>query len=47
VARFIHAVENYAKLTGKTVSYIVDMDVTVPLKTIRILILFLALAKSI
>lgn len=30
---FIHAVENYEKLTGKTVSYIVDMDVTVPLKT--------------
>lgn len=30
---FIHAVENYEKLTGKTVQYIVDMDVTVPLKT--------------
>lgn len=30
---FIHAVENYEKLTGKTVRYIVDMDVTVPLKT--------------
>jgi CMP-N,N'-diacetyllegionaminic acid synthase len=30
---FIHAVENYEKLTGETVSYIVDMDVTVPLKT--------------
>lgn len=30
---FIHAVEKYEKLTGKTVRYIVDMDVTVPLKT--------------
>lgn len=30
---FIDAVENYEKLTGKRVSYIVDMDVTVPLKT--------------
>ena len=30
---FIHAVEEYEKLTGKTVRYIVDMDVTVPLKT--------------
>jgi CMP-N,N'-diacetyllegionaminic acid synthase len=30
---FIHAVENYEKKTGNTVSYIVDMDVTVPLKT--------------
>ena len=30
---FIHAVENYEKQTGNTVSYIVDMDVTVPLKT--------------
>jgi N-acylneuraminate cytidylyltransferase/CMP-N,N'-diacetyllegionaminic acid synthase len=30
---FIHALENYEKLTGETVSYIVDMDVTVPLKT--------------
>ena len=30
---FIHAVEEYEKLTGNSVSYIVDMDVTVPLKT--------------
>ncbi len=32
-AVFIHAVENYEKITGKTIGYIVDMDVTVPLKT--------------
>jgi CMP-N,N'-diacetyllegionaminic acid synthase len=30
---FIHAVEHYEKTTGNIVSYIVDMDVTVPLKT--------------
>jgi CMP-N,N'-diacetyllegionaminic acid synthase len=30
---FIHAVENYEKLNYKTVSFLVDMDVTVPLKT--------------
>ncbi len=30
---FIHAVEEYEKLTGVTVDYLVDMDVTVPLKT--------------
>lgn len=30
---FIHAVEEYKKLTGNKVDYIVDMDVTVPLKT--------------
>lgn len=30
---FIHAVEAYEKLTGKTVTHLVDMDVTVPLKT--------------
>jgi CMP-N,N'-diacetyllegionaminic acid synthase len=30
---FIHAVETYEKLTGNTVDYIVDIDVTVPLKT--------------
>ena len=30
---FIHAVEAYEKLTGKTVDYLVDLDVTVPLKT--------------
>ena len=30
---FIHAVETYEKLTGKTVEYLVDLDVTVPLKT--------------
>ena len=30
---FIHAVETYEKLTGKTVDYLVDVDVTVPLKT--------------
>ncbi len=30
---FIHAVETYEKLTGKTVDYLVDLDVTVPLKT--------------
>lgn len=30
---FIHAVETYEKLTGNTVDYLVDMDVTVPLKS--------------
>lgn len=30
---FIHAVETYEGLTGKTVDYLVDLDVTVPLKT--------------
>jgi len=30
---FIHAVEMYEKLTGKTVDYLVDLDVTVPLKS--------------
>jgi len=30
---FIHALEEYEKLTGITVDYLVDMDVTVPLKT--------------
>ena len=30
---FIHAVEAYERLTGKTVEYLVDLDVTVPLKT--------------
>jgi CMP-N,N'-diacetyllegionaminic acid synthase len=30
---FIHAVETYEKLTGKRVDYLVDLDVTVPLKT--------------
>lgn len=30
---FIHAVETYEKLTGQTVDYLVDLDVTVPLKT--------------
>ncbi|MCW3106785.1 MAG: Acylneuraminate cytidylyltransferase [Segetibacter sp.] len=30
---FIHAVETYEKLTGETVDYLVDLDVTVPLKT--------------
>lgn len=30
---FIHAVEAYEKLTNKTVDYLVDLDVTVPLKT--------------
>jgi CMP-N,N'-diacetyllegionaminic acid synthase len=29
---FIHAVEEYEKQTGKTVDYLVDLDVTVPLK---------------
>lgn len=29
----VHAVENYERLTGKKVDYVVDMDVTVPLKT--------------
>lgn len=32
---FIHAVEEYEKLTGKTVDYLVDLDVTVPLKTAK------------
>ena len=32
---FIHAVEAYEKLTGKTVEYLVDLDVTVPLKTVK------------
>lgn len=30
---FIHAVEEYEKLTGEVVDYLVDLDVTVPLKT--------------
>jgi CMP-N,N'-diacetyllegionaminic acid synthase len=30
---FIHAVEEYEKQTAKTVDYLVDLDVTVPLKT--------------
>ncbi len=30
---FIHAVQEYENLTGKKVDYLVDMDVTVPLKT--------------
>jgi len=30
---FIHALEEYERLTGNIVDYIVDMDVTVPLKT--------------
>lgn len=30
---FIHAVEEYEKQSGKTVDYLVDLDVTVPLKT--------------
>ncbi len=30
---FIHAVETYEKMTGKIVEYLVDLDVTVPLKT--------------
>ncbi|MCW3078875.1 acylneuraminate cytidylyltransferase family protein [Segetibacter sp.] len=29
---FIHAVETYEKLSGETVDYLVDLDVTVPLK---------------
>jgi N-acylneuraminate cytidylyltransferase/CMP-N,N'-diacetyllegionaminic acid synthase len=30
---FIHAVETYEKVSGETVDYLVDLDVTVPLKT--------------
>ncbi len=30
---FIHALEEYERLTGNKVDYLVDMDVTVPLKT--------------
>ena len=30
---FIHALETYEKLSGKRVEYLVDLDVTVPLKT--------------
>ncbi len=30
---FIHAVETFEKLTGKIVQYLVDLDVTVPLKS--------------
>ena len=30
---FLHAVESYEQQFGKAISYIVDMDVTVPLKT--------------
>ncbi len=30
---FIHAVEEYEKITGETIDYLVDLDVTVPLKT--------------
>ncbi len=29
---FRHAVENYEKITGEQITYLVDMDVTVPLK---------------
>lgn len=30
---FIHAIEEFEKLSGDTVDYLVDLDVTVPLKT--------------
>ena len=33
LAVFLHAVESYEQQFGKAISYIVDMDVTVPLKT--------------
>ena len=32
---FIHALEEYEKQTGKSVEYLVDLDVTVPLKTVE------------
>ena len=32
---FIHAVETYERLTGTTVDYLVDLDVTVPLKSCK------------
>jgi N-acylneuraminate cytidylyltransferase/CMP-N,N'-diacetyllegionaminic acid synthase len=32
---FIHAVEEYEKTTGSTVDYLVDLDVTVPLKAVE------------
>lgn len=32
---FIHAVETYEQLTGNRVDYLVDLDVTVPLKSYR------------
>ncbi len=32
---FIHAVEAYEQLTGKIVEYMVDLDVTVPLKSVE------------
>lgn len=43
---FIHALEFYEKETGKTVDYIVDMDVTVPLKTKNDIEQAIELAKS-
>ena len=43
---FIHALEYFEKESGKTVDYIVDMDVTVPLKTKHDIEKAIQLAKS-
>ena len=43
---FIHALEYFEKESGKTVDYIVDMDVTVPLKTRNDIERAIQLAKS-
>lgn len=43
---FIHALEHYEKITGKTVDYLVDLDVTVPLKTSEDIDAAITLAKS-
>lgn len=43
---FIHALEHYEKTTGKTVDYLVDLDVTVPLKTSEDIDAAITLARS-
>lgn len=43
---FIHALEHYEKMTGKTVDYLVDLDVTVPLKTSEDIDAAITLARS-
>lgn len=43
---FIHALEYYEKMTGKSVDYLVDLDVTVPLKTSADIDAAIALARN-
>lgn len=43
---FIHALEYYEKMTGRTVAYLVDLDVTVPLKTSDDIDAAITLARS-